>query len=275
MSHFFFHQELQLVFWVPTFVSYLYVGVVHLRLEFCQKMVTKAQICWTRRIFDVFLTKVNHHHFTKWIHFPWNVWIHCLDVFKVIVYRFYHGKSPIKTHQTNHLGDFVVLFPSIFYMQNPRWSWQRVKIHCKIFGWKRNFLLGMTYFQGRSLLVSRKGSQQKLAGSSWWDWKTFFFLMLFGGSCFRAKRTGKLQGCITLRYYHYIESRIHHHLLTQKNCIKNTWSGRIWMLFCVSGSGGLYWENYFQSEANWNNPEFLGSKNFAADVRGRLIYGWL
>lgn len=61
MSHFFFHQQLQLFFLVPTFVSYLYVGVVHLRLEFCRRTVMKAKICWTRRIFDVFFTKVNHH----------------------------------------------------------------------------------------------------------------------------------------------------------------------------------------------------------------------
>ena len=29
---------------------------------------------------------------------------------------------------------------------------------------------------------------------------------------------------------------------------------------CVSGSGGLYWENYFQSEANWKIQDFGGSK---------------
>ncbi len=110
----------------------------------------------------------------------------------------------------------------------------------------------------------KEGSRQKPSGSSCWDWKIIFcfgFLVLFGGNFLRSKLAGKLQGYIRPTF-------IFEKIADQK---KNA----TFVLFffvcvcvcvCVSGSGGRYWENYFQSEANWKFG-FVGSKkNFAAKL---------
>ena len=113
------------------------------------------------------------------------------------------GKSPIKPHQTTILGDFCRTFSKHFFLHAKSKVKQTTSLSiAKSMVGRGIFFWGVTYFEGRSLLVSRR-----VASKSWLEVhdgtgrRMFFCLMLFGGNFFRAKRADKLQGCIAWRYY--------------------------------------------------------------------------